>query len=124
MQQLRIYLAALLLAVILSPTAYQTGYLAYFYANQASIAQKYCINKDKPQLKCNGKCHLAKQLGNDQSDQTPATVSFIETFSLIGVMTEIEAFQFDPDYSTHFFTGLQKPYKFLFSKYIFQPPRG
>lgn len=26
------------------------------------IAKVLCINKEKPQLKCNGKCHLSKQL--------------------------------------------------------------
>mgnify|MGYP006921589247 CR=1 FL=1 len=35
--------------------------LNYFY-NQTEIADLFCINKDKPQLKCNGKCHLATQM--------------------------------------------------------------
>ena len=30
--------------------------------NQEYITETYCINKDKPELGCNGKCHLAKQL--------------------------------------------------------------
>ena len=29
-----------------------------FYWNQTEIAELFCINKEKPQLKCNGKCHL------------------------------------------------------------------
>ena len=29
----------------------------------------FCINKDKPQLQCNGKCHLATQLQEVESDQ-------------------------------------------------------
>ena len=33
-----------------------------FAVNQASIAQKYCVNKARPSLRCNGKCFLAKQL--------------------------------------------------------------
>ena len=32
--------------------------------NQAEITEKYCINKDKPMMDCNGKCYLSKQLEN------------------------------------------------------------
>jgi hypothetical protein len=30
--------------------------------NQAIITEKYCENKNKPMLNCNGQCYLAKQL--------------------------------------------------------------
>ncbi len=30
--------------------------------NQDRITEKYCENKDKPMLNCNGQCYLAKQL--------------------------------------------------------------
>lgn len=33
-----------------------------FYANQKTIAATLCENRDRPILKCEGKCHLAKQL--------------------------------------------------------------
>ena len=33
-----------------------------FYANQKTIAATLCENKDKPVLKCEGKCLLAKKL--------------------------------------------------------------
>lgn len=41
---------------------YYVGQLAYFELNLEEIIQKYCINKDKPELQCNGKCHLANTL--------------------------------------------------------------
>lgn len=31
-----------------------------FSLNNADFTEKYCENKDKPVLKCNGKCELAK----------------------------------------------------------------
>lgn len=41
-----------------------------YLCNQSAIAEAFCVNKEKPQLQCNGKCHLAKQLeqviDNDQ----------------------------------------------------------
>jgi hypothetical protein len=33
-----------------------------FYVNQEYIAKNLCVNRNQPQLHCNGKCHLAKQL--------------------------------------------------------------
>jgi hypothetical protein len=33
-----------------------------YFANQSEIIELFCINKDKPTLECNGKCHLAIQL--------------------------------------------------------------
>jgi hypothetical protein len=44
-----------------------------FYENQKIIADKYCINKSKPQLHCNGKCYLTKQLKALNDDETSNT---------------------------------------------------
>lgn len=33
-----------------------------FYVNQDYIAAELCENKAKPEMKCNGQCHLMKQL--------------------------------------------------------------
>ena len=41
-----------------------------FYANQKTIAATLCENKDKPILKCEGKCLLAKKLqAQEKKDQ-------------------------------------------------------
>ncbi len=44
------------------------GQIAYYELNIDYITQKYCVNKEKPQLECNGKCHLAKELNTITSD--------------------------------------------------------
>ncbi|MBK9336828.1 MAG: hypothetical protein IPM98_09655 [Lewinellaceae bacterium] len=36
--------------------------LLYFLANRAYIIEQYCENKGKPQMHCEGKCYLHKQL--------------------------------------------------------------
>ncbi len=40
------------------------GFFTYvdFKMNQEEITAKYCVNKDRPLLRCNGNCYLAKQL--------------------------------------------------------------
>lgn len=48
-----------------------------FYINQVDIAELFCINKEKPQLKCDGKCHLSSELSKTetQNDQLPFSQS-------------------------------------------------
>jgi hypothetical protein len=34
----------------------------HFCTNQKALAEEFCINRNKPQILCNGKCYLADQL--------------------------------------------------------------
>lgn len=58
-------------------------YLDY-YINQDYFAKVLCVNKDKPQLHCNGQCHLNAELEKDKKDQTP--------FSPVKVINKIQLF--------------------------------
>lgn len=40
----------------------------YFWQHQKEIVQKYCVNKNNPLMKCNGKCYLSLQLKKIESD--------------------------------------------------------
>ncbi|MBE9490777.1 MAG: hypothetical protein IMY67_10825 [Bacteroidetes bacterium] len=45
---------------------------AYYYIDTANFIERLCENKDKPQLECNGKCHLKKVAKkNTPNEQTP-----------------------------------------------------
>jgi hypothetical protein len=39
---------------------------AGYSLNRNFITEKYCVNKNKPSLHCNGKCHLAKVLKDEE----------------------------------------------------------
>jgi hypothetical protein len=41
----------------------QLGIRAWFSLNQDYLVQKFCINKDRPELGCQGTCYLSKKLG-------------------------------------------------------------
>lgn len=69
-----------------------------FYANQTVIAATLCENKDKPLLKCEGKCLLAKKLKaqDKKEEQNPerkaenrpedlSSRSFYSTLSITGL---------------------------------------
>jgi hypothetical protein len=50
------------------------GVLCFNYLiNQTEITQKYCENKAKPTMHCNGKCHLAKELDKQERQEKPMT---------------------------------------------------
>jgi hypothetical protein len=43
--------------------------------NTSEITELFCINKEKPQLECNGKCFLATQLIDVEKDKTESPFS-------------------------------------------------
>lgn len=40
-----------------------------YESNKAYFTEKFCVNKAKPQMKCQGKCHLNKTLKKIDSNQ-------------------------------------------------------
>lgn len=64
-----------LVAILLSQMFSKTIIYLAFKANQEYIAQNLCENRAHPQMHCNGKCHLAKQLNEaeKQAPQLPAS---------------------------------------------------
>jgi hypothetical protein len=40
-----------------------------FRVNQSYIAEVLCVNKDKPEMHCNGRCHLKKELDKDTQQE-------------------------------------------------------
>lgn len=58
-----------MLAIIMGQYVFQLGFMVYFKCNQFELAERYCVNKDKPKSCCDGKCYLGKQLTQKQPDQ-------------------------------------------------------
>lgn len=50
-----------------------------FKVNQDFIAEVLCINKNKPELQCNGKCHLASQIKQQQEKENTGTTAEVNT---------------------------------------------
>ena len=83
---MRPIIAVLLLALFSSALVRPVLSYVEYWANQDFIADVLCINKDKPQMQCNGQCHLSAQLekatDSEESDaqNTPSTRSIAELF--------------------------------------------
>ena len=97
-------------------------YLEYIL-NQDYIAEFLCVNKDKPELQCNGKCHLAKELKKQQEKEPLSTATvFMENYP-IGFVT---IFKIDKPstcalkvHHTYFYSTL---YQFKYCHDKSQPP--
>lgn len=50
-----------------------------FKVNQDFIAKVLCINKNKPELQCNGKCHLANQIKQQEKKENTGTTAEANT---------------------------------------------
>ncbi|MBF9140875.1 hypothetical protein [Hymenobacter properus] len=70
------FLAFFLTALMLLQTLGREVLVLDYQLNKAEITARFCVNKARPQLHCNGKCHLAKQLrraeGADKKAPTEA----------------------------------------------------
>ncbi|MCF8274632.1 MAG: hypothetical protein K9I95_12450 [Flavobacteriaceae bacterium] len=40
----------------------------YYYLDTSGFIERLCVNKDKPAMQCNGKCHLKKVVENNTND--------------------------------------------------------
>lgn len=66
----------LFLILISVQYVYQLGVTSHFVWNKEKISTEICENRSQPELKCNGKCYLAKQLNVvDSNDDQPMDLS-------------------------------------------------
>ena len=80
---MKIVFSYILFFVLAVRPLYNIGYITYYELNIDYIIETYCINKKTPELKCNGKCHLATQLAvnaQDNPDETSYLNTLFETF--------------------------------------------
>lgn len=71
------------------------------------ITQKLCVNKNKPQLHCNGKCYLSKQLKKAAENEKKQSQSLLEKDEMISTHPEEIDFIYISYYTL---VGLPVPY--------------
>ena len=64
--------------VILMPQLINLVIIVDFNINQEYIAKVLCINKDKPEMKCNGKCHITKELEKKEEPTENPKTEFVQ----------------------------------------------
>lgn len=56
---------------MVSQSLYRLGFLTYYSLNVSEVSEKYCVNRDKPDLCCQGKCYVSKQM--EDKEQIPSS---------------------------------------------------
>ncbi len=90
--------------------------------NKSEIIQKFCENKDKPELKCEGTCHMKKMMLTDEAEEEnePMTILpeielFANDFGFALINNEVDRDWIDPYHNLYSF-------KFLDDRVI--PPKS
>lgn len=117
-------IAFILLLVFTLQTFYTSGFTVWFYANRKAIASEHCINKKRPELKCDGKCFLSmkmKEAGQHQDENAPLQVKQLlegSPYTLLNNYLELEA----PESMIKHQAVYTIRYSYLHSTSLFRPP--
>lgn len=94
-----------------------------YVINQDYIAEYLCINKDKPEMHCNGKCYLMEMLANENQEKKqnlPAIdlreypIGFVQVLHL---PAQVELLVTTTQNTTYI-----EQYSYLFNHTLFHPP--
>lgn len=94
-----------------------------FVLNQDYIAQFLCVNQDKPELQCNGKCHLVKEIEKQQQQEPFSALSIsMENYPIgfVNILNITLSQNFTSKKEQRFL--YKNLYNFNIKKVLFQPP--
>jgi hypothetical protein len=102
----------------------KTGMVISYHINKTYIAKVLCKNKKTPQMQCNGKCQLKKQLSEANTQQEKESVSVEK---LPDVFWEINKEEAEAKEYFVMVSGFSAQTIFLNTRlplFIFHPPAG
>ncbi|MFN6945138.1 MAG: hypothetical protein ACK4ND_09340 [Cytophagaceae bacterium] len=114
-------IAILLLFVILAQALSKVGLVAYYNINKEYIAETLCENKAKPELDCEGKCYLKKQLEEDEKHQSESkNTTEKSTFNIF--INECDPFASIITFTENTYPEFTATYTHSVANIIFHPP--
>ncbi|MCB2408161.1 hypothetical protein [Hymenobacter lucidus] len=118
-------LALLLTTLILLQTFSRELVVVDYQMHKERITRLFCLNKDKPRLQCNGKCHLAKKLRKAAASDSKAPASGFAKVKYDAVLpfrALVPTPAALPPLPVQFGRTLAAPYCFTPTHGIFHPP--
>ncbi len=80
---LKAFFSYLLISLVLLQTFSREALVVDFTLNRAVITARFCVNKARPQLHCDGKCYFAKQLKKQEERDNKAPNSLKERLEML-----------------------------------------
>ena len=98
------------------------GIVAWYQANKQYVATTLCENKDKPQMKCCGKCYLRKQLnkteGSGSRQAKQVQTDWVEFLPVSNIIVTLNMIPVDVVYHAAY----TAPIGYAPSNAVFHPP--
>lgn len=91
MKNLGLFVAAFSLMIQVFSTSL---ILLNYEVNISYITENFCENTDKPELHCNGKCHLNKQIKADSEQKSETPASYTEITPIVLACQESSEIEF------------------------------
>lgn len=89
------------------------------------IKNELCVNQDKPELKCNGKCHLKKELAkasdSEKSSDKNHTSSEVQVVFFQNIFST-QLVLFSAERTSKINTFYNQMYTFDYTDIVFHPP--
>ena len=98
-----------------------------YIVNYEYISKVLCVNKAKPKLQCNGKCHLMKELAKTSESETPISSNKKIAYHELEILffEEIKSFKITSIYldkNQFLNSNYSDLYSYLNSDSVFRPP--
>jgi len=77
------FFSYLLILLVLLQTFSREVLVVDFTLNRATITARFCVNKARPQLHCDGKCYFAQQLKKQADRENKAPNSLKERLEML-----------------------------------------
>ncbi|TXE09964.1 hypothetical protein FUA26_10805 [Seonamhaeicola algicola] len=101
--------------------------MAYYQINIDYITNVFCVNKEKVEMACNGKCHLAKQLQatENPSEDGKTTLHILDVVTVVFLQkTQCFTISNPSEFiNKNILNSYNKLYTFNFQSFQFKPPR-
>ncbi|NCD69925.1 hypothetical protein [Mucilaginibacter agri] len=118
------FLCILLLFGLFSAQFSQYFVVAGFDLNQKYIAEKFCVNKARPWMHCNGRCYLMKKLKQSADKEKAAERENQKNSFQVAIITQPDHFSLKEQDCTTLIVR-EAPFALLKNQTsIFQPPRA
>lgn len=96
--------------------------LSFYLADTQNFVELFCVNQDKPEMECNGKCELSKLAKQNPSSEKPSHLNFLQK-ELVLYWTTLSKHLFKTTSFEPLISGVyQNHYHFLFIQEITHPP--
>ena len=115
----------LFLVITLTSSLKIAGTIGYYALFTEDFVERFCENKERPELNCDGKCALSKMLLEESKDEDPPiNIAFLKTETILflesGLEIDFAVYSNESPKNTNYINH----YSFNLSKKEVQPPRA